>query len=67
MNEVNLMSGNETELKFTFEQDVPSIDGLEHGIPVSTMSRPVFLAGGTAVGASLLLGRMALAESLWRN
>jgi pimeloyl-ACP methyl ester carboxylesterase len=39
------------------------MDGMEHGIPLSAMSRRVFVAGGTAVGARLLLGRMALAEN----
>jgi pimeloyl-ACP methyl ester carboxylesterase len=33
-------------------------------IPLPTISRRTFLAGGTAVGASLLLGRMARAESV---
>src|SRR3984893_6597395 len=33
-------------------------------IPVAALSPRTFLAGGTAVGASLLLGRMARAESL---
>jgi pimeloyl-ACP methyl ester carboxylesterase len=56
------MSSNEKELKFNYERDMPSIDGPEHGIPVSAMSRRVFLAGGTSVGASLLLGRIAPAE-----
>src|ERR1700724_1889591 len=32
-------------------------------IPVADLSRRTFLAGGTAVGAGLLLGRMARAES----
>jgi pimeloyl-ACP methyl ester carboxylesterase len=56
------MSSNEKEPKFNHERDMPSIDGPEHGIPVSAMSRRVFLAGGTSVGASLLLGRIAPAE-----
>jgi pimeloyl-ACP methyl ester carboxylesterase len=58
------MSSNEKEFKFNVAQDMPPINGLVDGIPVSAMSRRVFLAGGTAVGASLLLGRMALAENL---
>ena len=35
----------------------------KHVIPVPAISRRTFLAGGTAIGAGLLLGRMARAES----
>jgi pimeloyl-ACP methyl ester carboxylesterase len=58
------MSSNEKELKLNYERDVSSINALEHGIPVSAMSRRVLLAGVTSVGASLLLGRIAPAEDL---
>ncbi|MGA3132009.1 MAG: alpha/beta hydrolase [Terracidiphilus sp.] len=63
-NGANFVNLDEKELKFSCEQDMPSIDGLEDGIPVSAISRRVFLAGGTAVCASLLLVRMALAKTL---
>jgi pimeloyl-ACP methyl ester carboxylesterase len=64
IHKVNLMSSDEKELKFNLEQGMHSIDGLEHGIPVPSMSRRAFLAGGTAVVANLLLARMALADNL---
>jgi pimeloyl-ACP methyl ester carboxylesterase len=40
-----------------------AVAGETYVIPMPAISRRSFLAGGTAVGASLLLGRMARAES----
>jgi len=59
------MTGNERNLEISFEQDMPAIAaaGEKYVIPVPAISRRTFLAGGTAVGASLLLGQMAEAES----
>jgi hypothetical protein len=59
------MSGNEKNLEINFEQDMPIIAAAreKHVIPMPAISRRTLLVGGTAVGASLLLGRMATAKS----
>jgi hypothetical protein len=65
MDEANVMRSNEKNLEISFEQDMPAIAaaGENYVIPMPAISRRAFLTGGTAVGASLLLGQMAGAES----
>jgi pimeloyl-ACP methyl ester carboxylesterase len=59
------MSVNENNLEISFEQDMPIIaaGGEKYVIPMPAFSRRILLLGGTALGATLLLGRMAGAES----
>jgi pimeloyl-ACP methyl ester carboxylesterase len=65
MNEVSVMSGNEKDFEISFEQNMPGIAATRerYVIPMPAISRRTFLAGGTAVGASLLLDQKAEAES----
>jgi hypothetical protein len=51
------MSGNEKNLEISCEQDMPAIAavGEKYVSPMLAISRRAFLAGGTAVGRSLLL------------
>jgi hypothetical protein len=59
------MSVNEKNLEISFEEDMPIIAAAAEKYVISTpaFSRRILLMGGTALGASLLLGRMAEAES----
>ncbi len=59
------MGVNRKTLEISFEQDMPIIAaaGEKYAIPMPAFSRRILLVGGTAVGASLLLGRMAEAAS----
>ncbi len=58
------MSVHEKDLEISFEQDMPifAVGGEECVIPTPAFSRRNLLVGGTALGATLLLGRMAEAE-----
>jgi pimeloyl-ACP methyl ester carboxylesterase len=62
---VNVVTGDEKNLEISFGQDMPAIAAAreEHVIPMPAVSRRTFLAGGTAAGASRLLGQTAEAES----
>jgi pimeloyl-ACP methyl ester carboxylesterase len=55
----------EKDLEIRFDQDTPAIAATRERYVISmpAISRRAFLAGGTAVGASVLLGQMAKAES----
>jgi len=55
----------EKDLEIRFDQDTPAIAATRERYVISmpAISRRAFLAGGTAVGASILLGQMAKAES----
>ena len=57
------MNSNETNSGISFEQDLSGIVKRKV-IPTPAIARRAFLAGGTAVGARVLLGRMAGAASL---
>src|ERR1700722_2675856 len=57
------MNSNETNSEIGFEQDLSGIVK-RNVIPTPAIPRRTFLAAGTAVGASVLLGRMAGAASL---
>ena len=57
------MNSNETNSEIGFEQDLSGIVK-RNVIPTSAIARRTFLAAGTAIGASVLLGRMAGAASL---
>src|SRR5580692_737566 len=61
MDEVNVMSSDERPLEISVGQDRPAsavVRG-KYVIPAPAISRRTLLSGGTAVGASLLLGRIA--------
>ena len=62
---VSIMSVHEKNLEISFEQDMPifAVGGEECVIPTPAFSRRNLLLGWTALGATLLLGRMAEAES----
>ena len=57
------MNSNETNSEIGFEQNLSGIV-MRNVIPTAAIPRRTFLAVGTAVGASVLLGRMAGAASL---
>jgi hypothetical protein len=63
--EVNTMNSNEKDLRLSAQQDTVAIVTTEDksAISNSAISRRSFLAGSTAVGASLLFGRVARANS----
>src|ERR1700720_173575 len=61
--EVTVMNSNETNSEIGFEQDLSGIVK-RNVIPTPAIPRRTFLAAGTAVGASVLLGLMAGAASL---
>jgi len=60
------MTSDRKTLEIGFEQDMPASAAAKekYVIPVPAISRRTFFAGGTAVGASLLLSQMARPESL---
>jgi pimeloyl-ACP methyl ester carboxylesterase len=62
---VNTMNSNEKDLRLSAQQDTVAIVTKEDksAISNSAISRRTFLAGSTAVGASLLFGRVARANS----
>src|SRR6266436_6316778 len=59
------MSSKEKNSEFSFEQEMPIIAAARenHVIPMPAIARRTLLVGGTAVGASLLLGQVAKADS----
>jgi len=66
MDEVNVMRSKEKGFEIRFGQDTPATAAAieNYVIPVPAISRRTFLAAGAAVGASLLLGRMAQRKGL---
>ena len=60
------MSSDENKLESNLKENVPAMKTAseKYVIPERAISRRAALAGGTAASASLLLGRMAKAESL---